>query len=110
MTVRSTSCFVVLVLIVMDERMTGWGGGKLERSFRKHAPQVKLIWTTTTPVRQAANLDVNAENTKRVQARKKIAEDSRATRDIGGGFDDDAIEWRATLAMQRAPPAAADIS
>ena len=43
-------------------------------TIRKHAPQAKLIWATITPMRQAGNLDVIAENTKRVQARNKIAE------------------------------------
>lgn len=37
------------------------------------AAQAKLIWATITPLRQAGNPGVIAEDTKRVQARIKIA-------------------------------------
>ncbi len=47
---------------------------ELVATIRTHAPQAKLIWATITPVRQAGKLDVIAEDTKRVQARNKIAE------------------------------------
>jgi lysophospholipase L1-like esterase len=47
---------------------------ELVATIRKHAAQAKLIWATTTPVRQAGNLNVIAEDTKRVEARNKIAE------------------------------------
>ena len=47
---------------------------ELVATIRKHAAQAKLIWATTTPVRQAGNLNVIAEETKRVEARNKIAE------------------------------------
>ena len=46
---------------------------ELVTTIRKHAAQAKLIWATTTPVRQAGNLSVIAEETKRVEARNKIA-------------------------------------
>jgi lysophospholipase L1-like esterase len=47
---------------------------ELLATIRKHAPKAKLIWATITPIRQSGKLDVIAENTKRVQARNKIAE------------------------------------
>ena len=47
---------------------------ELVAAIRKHAAQAKLIWATTTPVRQAGNLNVIAEDTKRVEARNKIAD------------------------------------
>jgi len=48
---------------------------KLLATIRKHAPKAKLIWATITPVRQSGKLDVIAENTKRVQARNKLADE-----------------------------------
>ena len=61
----------------------GWGYSEdeyqkhfpeLVATIRRHAPMAKLIWGTTTPMRQSGKLDVIAEGTKRVQARYKIAE------------------------------------
>jgi lysophospholipase L1-like esterase len=70
-------------VVHFNNGLHGWGytEEEYEKSFpellstiRKHAPKVKLIWATITPIRQAGKLDVIAENTKRVQARNKIAE------------------------------------
>ena len=47
---------------------------ELVATIRKHAARAKLLWATTTPVRQAGNLNVVAEDTKRVEARNKIAD------------------------------------
>ena len=44
-------------------------------TIRKHAPEAKLIWATTTPMRTPKDLDVIAAGTKRVDARNKIAEE-----------------------------------
>lgn len=46
---------------------------ELLATIRREAPQAKLIWGTRTPVRRAGNLNVIAEETKRVEARNKIA-------------------------------------
>ncbi len=70
-------------VVHFNNGLHGWGYSEEEyqRAFpelvatlRKHGPQAKLIWATITPMRQAGKLDVIAENTKRVQARNKIAE------------------------------------
>jgi hypothetical protein len=47
---------------------------ELVATIRKHAPKAKLIWATTTPVRNSSDLKLLAEYTKRVEARNKIAE------------------------------------
>ena len=55
---------------------------ELIATIRKHAPRAKLIWATTTPMRKPKDLSVVAENTKRVQARNKIAEGIVSTEGI----------------------------
>jgi len=71
-------------VVHFNNGLHGWGFTEEEyqkafpalvATIRKHAPQAKLIWATITPMRQAGKLDVIAENTKRVQARNKIAEE-----------------------------------
>jgi len=71
-------------VVHFNNGLHGWGYSEEEyqgafpelvATLRKHAPQAKLIWATTTPMRQAGKLDVIAEGTKRVQARNKIAEE-----------------------------------
>ena len=57
---------------------------ELVTTIRTHAAQAKLIWATTTPVRQAGNLNVIAEDAKRVEARNKIAEGIVAREKIAG--------------------------
>jgi lysophospholipase L1-like esterase len=42
-------------------------------TFEKHAPDAKLIWATTTPVRESGNLSRVSERTERVKARNQIA-------------------------------------
>ncbi len=71
-------------LVHFNNGLHGWGYSEEEyqkafpellATIRKHAPQARLIWATITPVRQAGKLDVIAENTSRVRARNKIAEE-----------------------------------
>lgn len=70
---------------------------ELVATVRKHAAQAKLIWATTTPVRQAGNLSVIAEDTKRVEARNKIAAEFAAREKIAVndlfGLVKDHPEW-----------------
>ena len=70
-------------VVHFNNGLHGWGYSEEEyqkhfpelvETIRKHAPQAKLIWATITPIRQAGKLEVIAENTKRVEARNKIAE------------------------------------
>ena len=70
-------------VVHFNNGLHGWGYSEdeyqkhfpeLVATIRKHAPKAKLIWATTTPMRQSGKLDVIAEGTKRVQARNKIAE------------------------------------
>jgi len=73
---------------------------ELVATIRKHAAQAKLIWGTTTPVRQAGNLGVIAEETKRVEARNKIAErivgqEKTAVNDLFGLAKDHPEWWSA---------------
>jgi len=70
-------------VVHVNNGLHGWGYSEEEyrqhfpelvATIRKHAAQAKLIWATTTPVRQAGNLNVMAEDAKRVEARNKIAD------------------------------------
>jgi len=70
-------------VVHFNNGLHGWGYSEEEyqkhfpelvATIRKHAPQAKLIWATTTLVRTPKDLAVIAERTKRVQARNKIAE------------------------------------
>jgi hypothetical protein len=42
-------------------------------ALKEHAGDAKLIWATTTPVREKANLETFAERTDRVKVRNKLA-------------------------------------
>ena len=46
---------------------------RLMETFEKHAAGAKLIWATTTPVREANNLSQVSDRTERVKARNRIA-------------------------------------
>ena len=46
---------------------------RLMETFEKHAPDAKLVWTTTTPVRESGDLSKVSERTERVKARNRIA-------------------------------------
>ena len=46
---------------------------RLMQTFQTHAGDVKLIWATTTPVRERDNLQQISERTERVKARNQIA-------------------------------------
>ena len=70
-------------VVHFNNGLHGWGYSEAEyekhfpeltATIRRHAPKAKLIWATTTPIRTPTNLGLIAENTKRVQARNKIAE------------------------------------
>lgn len=94
-------------VVHFNNGLHGWGYSEEEyqkhfpellATIRKHAPKAKLIWATITPMRQAGKLDVIAENTKRVQARNKIAEaivagEGIAVDDLYGLVKDHAEYW-----------------
>lgn len=70
-------------VVHFNNGLHGWGYSEEEyqkhfpdlvATIRKHAPQAKLIWATTTPVRTSSDLKKLSERTERVQARNKIAE------------------------------------
>jgi hypothetical protein len=46
---------------------------RLMETFEKHARDAKLIWATTTSVRESGNLSKVSERTERVKARNRIA-------------------------------------
>lgn len=48
---------------------------ELVATIRRHAPKARLIWGTTTPMRQSGKLEIFAAGTKRVDARNKIAQE-----------------------------------
>lgn len=73
---------------------------ELLATIRREAPQARLIWATTTPVRQAGNLGAMAEQTKRVEARNKIADgivarEKIAVNDLFGLVKDHPEYWSA---------------
>ena len=49
------------------------GLADLMATFQKHAPDAKLIWASSTPIRKRENLQEISDGTERVQARNKIA-------------------------------------
>ena len=49
------------------------GMAKFLEVVKKQAPDAKLIWATTTPVRERENLQQISERTERVKARNRIA-------------------------------------
>jgi len=71
-------------VVHFNNGLHGWGYSESEyeehfpelvATIRKHAPEAKLIWAVTTPLRKAGDLTVVAEGTNRVKARNKIAEE-----------------------------------
>ena len=46
---------------------------RLMETFEKSAPKAKLVWATTTPVREAGNVSQISERTNRVKTRNEIA-------------------------------------
>lgn len=70
-------------VVHFNNGLHGWGYSEAEyqshfpdlvATIRRHAPKARLIWATITPMRQSGKLDVIVADTKRVQARNKIAE------------------------------------
>ncbi len=55
---------------------------RLMETFQKHAGDTQLIWATTTPVRERANLQQISERTERVKVRNQIAAEIMKERDI----------------------------
>ena len=55
---------------------------RLMETFQTHAGDAKLIWATTTPVRERDNLQQISERTERVKARNQIAAEIMKDRDI----------------------------
>ena len=65
---------------------------RLMETFEKHAPDAKLIWATTTPVRESGDLSKVSQRTERVKARNQIAaaimrERGIPTNDLYGLFE-----------------------
>ncbi len=94
-------------VVHFNNGLHGWGYSEdeyqkhfpeLVATIRKHAPKAKMIWATTTPMRQSGKLNVIAEGTKRVLARNKIAEeivtkDGIAVNDLYGLVKDHPDYW-----------------
>ena len=55
---------------------------RLMNTFQKHAGDAKIIWATTTPVRERDNLQQISERTERVIARNQIAAEIMKEHDI----------------------------
>ena len=55
---------------------------RLMDTFKEHAPEAKVIWATTTPVRNRDNLEQISERTERVKARNQIAAEIMKDRGI----------------------------
>lgn len=55
------------------EDQYGNGLSKTVTAVKKHASDTKLIWATTTPVRERSDLKTFAERTDRVKVRNKLA-------------------------------------
>jgi lysophospholipase L1-like esterase len=69
-------------VIHFNNGLHGWGYSesqyrdgllRLMATFKEHAAGAKLIWATTTPVRERENLQQISERTERVKARNQIA-------------------------------------
>ncbi len=78
-------------VIHFNNGLHGWGysesdyrNGLLEflATVNKHAPDAKLIWTATTPVRDSSDLKKFGELNGRVQARNRIAAEIMRQQDI----------------------------
>ena len=55
---------------------------RLMETFQRNAGDARLIWATTTPVRERGNLQQIAERTERVIARNQIAAEIMKERDV----------------------------
>jgi len=78
-------------VIHFNNGLHGWGYSedqyrdglvRLMETFKEHAAGAKLIWATTTPVRNRDNLQQINERTERVRARNQIAAAIMKERDI----------------------------
>lgn len=78
-------------VIHFNNGLHGWGYSepqyrkgllRLMETFNKHAVDAKVIWATTTPIRNREDLQQISERTKRVIARNQIAAEIMKERDI----------------------------
>ena len=78
-------------VIHFNNGLHGWGYSKdqyrygllrLMDTFKEHAAGAKLIWATTTPVRDRENLERTGERTERVRVRNQIAAEIMDARGI----------------------------
>jgi hypothetical protein len=78
-------------VIHFNNGLHGWGYSeeqyrdgllRLMETFKKHGADAKLIWATTTPVRDRDNLQKVSERTERVKARNRIAAEIMKERGI----------------------------
>jgi len=77
--------------IHFNNGLHGWGYSEAQYregllkfldTVKEHAVETKLIWATTTPVRERSNLQQIGKRTKRVKARNQIAATLMKERDI----------------------------
>jgi hypothetical protein len=78
-------------VIHFNNGLHGWGytedqyrDGLLKTvaAVNEHAGDAKMIWATTTPVREKANLETFAERTDRVKVRNKLASEIMAEQQV----------------------------
>ncbi len=55
---------------------------ELMATFQKHAPNAKLLWASSTPIRKRENLQEISDGTERVQARNEIAAELMKERSV----------------------------
>ncbi len=55
---------------------------ELMATFQKHAPDAKLLWASSTPIRKRENLQEISDGTERVQARNEIAAELMKERSV----------------------------
>ena len=78
-------------VIHFNNGLHGWGYSEAQyekgledavEAIKDHAPHAKLIWATTTPVRESSDLQKFGEKTERVQTRNQIAAEIMETHDV----------------------------
>jgi lysophospholipase L1-like esterase len=55
---------------------------ELMATFQKHAPNAKLLWASSTPIRKRENLQEISDGTERIQARNEIAAELMKERSV----------------------------
>lgn len=78
-------------VIHFNNGLHGWGYSeeqyrdgllKIVVAVKEHAGDAKLIWATTTPVREKTDLEIFAEQTERVKVRNKLASEIMTEQEI----------------------------